>query len=72
MTGIQDYFQNQWWNQMGPNFMWNWQVDPKKLRKRFYIVILFWNIGLNLLYFIIWLLDSDKTSLPYNLYSKFL
>lgn len=71
--GIQDYFANQWgqWG-MWPWFMSNWQLDPKKQRKRFYTVILLWNVGLNLLYFIIWLIDTDKTSLPYNLFSKFL
>lgn len=72
MNNIQDYFASQWGWQDIPWFMWNWQLDPKKQRRRFYIVILLWNIGLNLLYFIIWLIDTDKTSLPYNLYSKFL
>lgn len=71
MWNINDYFNNHWWGWGG--FMSSWgDDDPKAKRKKAYLAIIWWNLWFNALYFLIWLMDTDKSSVPYLLLSWFL
>lgn len=66
MWNLNDFFWNNGWTQW-PQFMWNWQQDPKKQRRKFYLTIFIANIWLNFLYLILWIFKPKYT---YELFQK--